>query len=63
MKRHILIKLPSKSQVSDDIYRFYPTRISPKSMKRFHGTDEKISNESYKEIIEFSYYLIKEPNG
>ena len=32
-------------------------------MKRFHGIDEKISKENYKEIIEFSYHLIKELNG
>lgn len=49
-------------KISDDVYRFYPTRIGPNSMKRFHGIDEKISKENYKEIIEFSYHLIKELN-
>jgi carboxypeptidase PM20D1 len=29
-------------------------------MTRFHGIDEKISKENYKEIIQFSYHLIKE---
>jgi carboxypeptidase PM20D1 len=46
--------------VSDDVYRFYPIRLGPDSMSRFHGIDEKISKENYKEIIEFTYYLIKE---
>lgn len=45
--------------ISEDVYRFYPIRIGPESMTRFHGIDEKISKENYKEIIEFSYHLIK----
>ena len=49
-------------KISDDVYRFYPTRIGPNSMKRFHGIDEKISKENHKEIIKFSYHLIKELN-
>jgi carboxypeptidase PM20D1 len=46
--------------VSDDVYRFYPVRINPENMKGFHGIDEKISKENYKEIIQFTYHLIKE---
>jgi carboxypeptidase PM20D1 len=49
-------------QISDEVYRFYPMRINAESMTRFHGIDEKISKENYKEIIEFSYYLIKNFN-
>ncbi|MBT8209157.1 MAG: M20 family peptidase, partial [Eudoraea sp.] len=45
--------------VSDDVYRFYPIRLDPESMTRFHGIDEKISKNNYKEIIEFTYHLIK----
>ena len=45
--------------ISDDVYRFYPIRLSPETRTRFHGIDEKISKENYKEIIEFSYHLIK----
>ena len=45
--------------ISDDVYRFYPMRIGPESMTRFHGIDEKISKDNYKEIIEFAYHLIK----
>lgn len=45
-------------QISDEVYRFYPMRINAESMTRFHGIDEKISKENYKEIIEFSYHLI-----
>ena len=49
-------------EISDDVYRFYPTRIGPSSKKRFHGIDEKISKDNYKEIIEFSYHFIKRVN-
>ncbi|MDC6403990.1 MULTISPECIES: M20 family peptidase [Maribacter] len=46
-------------EVADDVYRFYPIRLGPDSMSRFHGIDEKISKDNYKEIISFSYQLIK----
>lgn len=49
-------------EVSDDVYRFYPIRLAPDSMTRFHGIDEKISKENYKEIIQFTYQLIKKLN-
>ena len=45
--------------ISEDVYRFYPIRIGPDSMKRFHGIDEKISKENYREIIQFTYHLIR----
>lgn len=45
--------------ISDDVYRFYPMRLAPDSMTRFHGIDEKISKDNYKEIIVFTYHLIK----
>ena len=49
-------------EISDDVYRFYPTRIGPNSMKRFHGIDEKINKDNYREIIEFCYHFIKKVN-
>nr|WP_297788523.1 M20 family peptidase [uncultured Allomuricauda sp.] len=48
--------------VSDDVYRFYPIRIGPDSMTRFHGIDEKIEKDNYKEMITFTYNLIKRFN-
>lgn len=48
--------------VSQDVFRFYPIRLGPDSWSRFHGIDEKISKENYREIIEFSYHLIKRFN-
>jgi carboxypeptidase PM20D1 len=49
-------------EISDDVYRFYPIRLDPTSMSRFHGIDEKISKDNYKEIIKFCYHLIKKFN-
>lgn len=49
-------------EIADDVYRFYPIRLGPDSMSRFHGIDEKISKDNYKEIISFSYQLIKNFN-
>ena len=46
-------------EISDDVYRFYPIRLGPESMTRFHGIDEKIGKDNYKEIVLFSYHLIK----
>lgn len=48
--------------VSDEVYRFYPIRIAPESYTRFHGIDEKISKENYKEMVQFSYHLIQRFN-
>ena len=48
--------------IAEDVYRFYPMRITPESMTRFHGIDEKISKDNYLEILEFSYHLIKNFN-
>ena len=46
-------------EIADDVYRFYPIRLAQNSITRFHGIDEKISKENYKEIIQFTYQLIK----
>ena len=46
-------------EIADDVYRFYPIRLAQNSISRFHGIDEKISKENYKEIIQFTYQLIK----
>jgi len=46
-------------EISDDVYRFYPVRINKENMTGFHGIDEKIMKENYKEIVAFTYHLIK----
>lgn len=46
-------------EISDDVYRFYPVRINKNNLTGFHGIDEKINKENYKEIVAFTYHLIK----
>ncbi|GAA0877184.1 M20 family peptidase [Algoriphagus jejuensis] len=48
--------------ISDGVYRYYPLRISPDAMTRFHGIDEKITKDNYKEIIQFTYQLMRKFN-
>lgn len=45
--------------ISEDVYRFYPLRISPRNMGGFHGIDEKIAKSNYDEMIGFTYHLIR----
>ncbi|MDH5598499.1 MAG: M20 family peptidase [Cyclobacteriaceae bacterium] len=45
--------------LSEEVYRFYPIRINPESMKGFHGIDEKISKKNYEEMISFTYQLMR----
>ena len=45
--------------ITKNIFRFEPTRLDDTDLKRIHGTDERISIESYKETISFYIQLIK----
>jgi carboxypeptidase PM20D1 len=44
--------------VADDIYKFSPVRAKPDDLKRFHGTNERISIANYVELIQFYHQLI-----
>lgn len=46
-------------EIADEVYRFYPIRMNPNSLTQFHGIDEKISKDNYREVVEFSYHLIR----
>ncbi len=48
--------------ITKNIFRFEPTRLDDADLKRIHGTDERISIESYKETISFYIQLIKNSN-
>lgn len=45
-------------QVSDRVYRFFPTRINPDNATGFHGINEYISVDNYIETIQFVYQLL-----
>lgn len=44
--------------VADNIYKFSPVRAKPDDLKRFHGTNERISIANYVELIQFWHQLI-----
>jgi carboxypeptidase PM20D1 len=44
--------------IADDVYKFSPMRAQPDDLKRFHGTNERISTANYVELIQFYHQLI-----
>ena len=44
--------------VADNVYKFSPVRAKPEDLKRFHGTNERISTDNYVELIQFWHQLI-----
>ena len=45
--------------VADNIYKFSPVRAKPDDLKRFHGTNERISTANYVELIQFYHQLLR----
>ena len=45
--------------VSDNIYKFSPVRAKPEDLKRFHGTNERISTANHAELIQFYHQLLR----
>jgi carboxypeptidase PM20D1 len=46
-------------EVSKNIYRFIPIRMTQEDTKRIHGIDERIGVEDYKNTIRFYHQLLK----
>ncbi len=44
--------------VSENIYRFLPFQIPSDEIKRFHGTDERLGVEQYKQAVRFYRQLV-----
>ncbi|CAM5797442.1 M20 family peptidase [Rhizobacter fulvus] len=44
--------------IADNIYKFSPVRAKPEDLKRFHGTNERISTANYVDLIQFWHQLI-----
>ena len=44
--------------IADNVYKFSPVRATTSDLKRFHGTDERISTDNYVELIQFYHQLI-----
>jgi carboxypeptidase PM20D1 len=47
------------AEISDNIFRFLPMRLTSKDLKRIHGKNERISLKNYEEIIKFYIQLIR----
>jgi carboxypeptidase PM20D1 len=47
------------AEISDCILRFVPIRVTREDLKTIHGTNERVSIENYKEIIQFYMQLIR----
>ena len=49
--------------VTDNIFRFSPVRANSEDLKRFHGTNERLSIEGYADMIRFYRRLIENAAG
>jgi carboxypeptidase PM20D1 len=47
------------SEVSDQIFRFAPIRISPSNVKSFHGLNERVAVSDYHKAVNFYTQLIR----
>ena len=44
--------------IADNVYKFSPVRATAEDLKRFHGTNERVSVANYVELIQFYHQLI-----
>ena len=44
--------------ISDHVFKFSPIRANAEDLKRFHGTNERLSVQNYAEAIRFYHRLI-----
>lgn len=50
-------------QLSENIYRFLPIKVTADDLSRFHGTNERVSTIAYDQMARFYYLLIKNSQG
>lgn len=51
------------SGIADNIFRFSPVRANAEDLKRFHGTNERLSIENYGDMIRFYRRLMENSAG
>jgi carboxypeptidase PM20D1 len=51
------------AEIADNIFRFSPVRANSEDLKRFHGTNERLSIEGYADMIRFYRRLIENTAG
>ena len=49
--------------ITDNIFRFSPVRANSDDLKRFHGTNERLSIEGYADMIRFYRRLLENSAG
>lgn len=49
--------------LTDEVYRFAGMTMTPDDLKRFHGTNERISLDSYTRMIHIYYQLLRNTNA
>jgi carboxypeptidase PM20D1 len=49
--------------VSPNVYRFVMARATPDTLRRVHGTDERIPVDDYLMAVRFYYAVIREATG
>jgi carboxypeptidase PM20D1 len=47
-------------EISDHIFKFSPVRANAEDLKRFHGTNERLSTSNYADAIRFYHQLLSE---
>lgn len=50
-------------ELSSNVFRFLPVRLTPRDLERFHGTDERISVEDYERAIRLYRQLLLNAAG
>ena len=50
------------AKISDDVYRFCPLTITSEDIPRYHGINERIRKEYFKDCIRFYAQIIKNSN-
>lgn len=45
-------------ELTDSVYRFMPSVLTPEDAKRIHGFNERISVENYEKTINYFYHLM-----
>jgi carboxypeptidase PM20D1 len=46
------------AEMSRNVFRFLPVRLTPRDLERIHGTDERIAVRDYERAIRFYHQLV-----
>jgi carboxypeptidase PM20D1 len=49
--------------ISDNLFRFLPARLAREDLKRYHGVNERIGVDNYREFVRFYMRYLRETAG